>query len=125
MIATGEVLRRLRSRRTVGATQPPLVEAEDSQAVEDREGVDERVQDGHRADARAGELVVERDRHLLHPSVPERARDGEQLDVEGVPLDEQERHHLLRDLAAEDLEPDLGVADIEVEEHADELLVQP
>ena len=55
----------------------------------------------------------------------ERTGDGEQLDVEGEPLHEQERQHLLGDLAAEDLESDLRVAHVEAEENAHELLVEP
>ena len=51
--------------------------------------------------------------------------DGEQLEVEGVALDEQERQHLLGDLAPEDLQPHLGVANVQAEEEAAELLVAP
>ena len=81
--------------------------------------------DGERAHAGAREAVVEADRQLSDPPEPERARDGEQLEIEREPLDEQQRQHLLGHLAAEHLEPDLRVADVEPEEHANELLVEP
>ena len=49
----------------------------------------------------------------------------EELEVERELLHEQQRHDLLRHLAPEELEPDLRVADVEVEEDAHELLVEP
>ena len=59
------------------------------------------------------------------PPVAERPRDGEQLEVEGELLHEQHGHDLLRDLAPEDLETHLRVADVELEQDAVQLLVAP
>ena len=98
---------------------------EDPEPVEDRCGVDQRSEDRHGADPGTGEAVVEAHRLLLDPIEAERARDGEQLEVEGVALDQEERDHLLGDLPPEELQPDLGVADVEAEEEPDELLVEP
>ena len=62
---------------------------------------------------------------LADPTVAECSRDGEELEVERELLDEQKRQHLLGDLAAEELEANLRVANVEPEEQAHELLVQP
>ena len=67
-------------------------------------------------DAGAREAVVEADRELADPAEAEGARDREQLEVEREALDEQQRHHLLGHLAAEDLQADLRVAHVEPEE---------
>ena len=50
---------------------------------------------------------------------------GEQLEIERKALDEQERHDIVHHSPAEDLEPDLGIADVEPEENAVQLLVAP
>ncbi len=65
------------------------------------------------------------DRLLLDAREAERPRDCEQLEVERESLHEQQRQDLVGHLAAEHLQPDLRVANVEPEEEAHELLVEP
>ena len=103
----------------------PLVVPQDPEPVEDRRRVHEREEHGRRANAGPREAVVQRHGLLADPPKAEGVRDREELEVEGELLHEQERHHLLRDLAPKELEPDLRVADVELKEDAHELLVEP
>ena len=75
-------------------------------------------QDGAPTALPTAEAVLEPDGLLPDAPESERVRHGEELEIEGELLHDQERQHLLRDLAPEYLEPDLGVANVEAEEDA-------
>ena len=116
-----------RPRPAEGADQCALalIGPEHAQPVEDRDRVGERDQHRHRPHTRPGELVVERDRKLSHASEAECPCDRQQFDVEGVALHQQQRYDLVGDLAAEDLQSDLRVANVEPEKDPHKLLEEP
>ncbi len=103
----------------------PLVRPSDAEAVEDRRGVPERTEDSERPDPRAREPIVEPDGKLADPVVAARARHRQQLEIEGEALHQQQRQHFVGHAAAEDLEPDLRVLQVEAEEQPVQLLVAP
>src|SRR5262249_35311993 len=115
-------------RRTPGSVEDAalsLVRAQQLQAVKDRSRVPKRAEDGERTDTRAREPVLEPHGQLANAVVAEGSRHGEQLEVECEPLDEQQRQDVVRDTSAEDLQPDLGVPDVEPEQQPVQLLVAP
>jgi hypothetical protein len=73
---------------------------------------------GARAKLGAAEPVLEPHRQFAHARITECACDSEELEVEREALDEQQRHDVVHDPAAEDLQPDLSVVDVEPERAA-------
>src|SRR4029453_7176415 len=69
--------------------------------------------------------IVEPYRKLPDPAEAAGVRDCQKLEIEGVALDEQMRNHGVHERASKELDSDLGVSNVEVEQNANQLLIEP
>ena len=87
-------------------------------------GIDEHLPSRPRRD-RGRETFPDLDGQLDDACVTESPGDGQQLEVEGEAILLEDREQLGDDLAAGQLDPALGVGDIQAEQHPREDLISP
>ena len=109
---------------SVGALWTVVVVPQDPQPVEDGQGVLEHGPHAPQPD-RAREALLDVHGGLEEPPVAEPARHHQHLEVEGEALLEGPGQHRGEHLAPDELEPGLGVAHVQMEQHPHDLLVPP
>lgn len=101
----------------------PIVPATEVKSIGNCRCVPEGSPDGTPVDAASLEVIAKGDRCFNNPGEAEVVGDDKKLEVEGIGFDEEAWEDALEDTPSNELESNLGIADGEIEEEADEELV--